>query len=122
MSSVERCLRDIDKVRSVASGHEEAYVARSRLARLILRATNVADEVAGMATAGSACTGVSMTGREEMQVKVSQTCARLDACRKAASHASEPLDDRWRQMWDEIGSHLDTLEALLRESRPDLLR
>ena len=120
MSSVERCLRDIDKVRSVASGHEEAYVARSRLARLILRATKAAQEAAATVADGSACAGAPPTGFGEKKTKVIRTCARLEACRRAASHASEPLDDRWRQMWDEIGAHLDTLEALLREGGHEL--
>lgn len=101
MATVATCLSDIDKVRQVANGQEQAYVARSRLARLILRVTNVARRLS------------DQPGGKE---RILATCERLDACRRSATHASEPLDGRWRSTWQEIMVHLDTLEVLLKGS------
>lgn len=114
MTTIARCLADIDKVRRVASGYEEAYVARSRLSRLVLRATKLAQHVVGTATTSSPVPGRYPTGACEQAQAIAETCVRLEACQRAAAHASEPLDGRWRLMWDEIESHLGTLEALLR--------
>ena len=99
MSTVTACLRDIEAVRRVATGAEEAYVARSRLSRLILRTTNLA---------GRATDPTSEVARE-----IGETCQQLDAYRRSATHASEPLDERWEVMWGEILSQLDTLQRLI---------
>lgn len=108
MATIATCLKDIDRVREVAAGVEQAYVARSRLARMILRVTNVARGALRRSTdAGS--NGVI----DEEVARILQTCERLDACRRSATHASEPLDERWRTMWQEILLHLDRLQALL---------
>ena len=110
MATVPTCLKDIAKVREVASGAEQAYVARSRLARLILRSTSVARGVIG----------VSMVGVMNRQTcdnaaRILKTCEQFYACHRSATHASEPLDERWQLTWQEILFHLDTLQTLLEE-------
>lgn len=107
MATVATCLSDIGKVRQVASGQEQAYVARSRLARLILRVTNVAQRLS------------DPPGRA---ARILAICKRLDACRRSATHASEPLDERWRSTWQEIMVHLDALELLLRSADGEMDR
>lgn len=112
MASITRCLRDIDKVREVASGAERAYVARSRLDRLILRVTNLArSAIDGRVDSNSNTTAT------KTHTRILETCEKLDACRRSAGHASEPLDARWRQMWQEIIMLLDKLHALLERLR-----
>ena len=110
MATVATCLKDIDRVREVASGAEHAYVARSRLARLILRVTNLARVVIGASTDGVVSGEIS-----DEVARILETCEKLDACRRSATHASEPLDERWRLMWQEILLHLDTLQMLLQK-------
>ena len=110
MATVVTCLKDIDRVREVASGVEQAYVARSRLARLILRVTNLARVAIGASTDGVVNGDIS-----DGVARILETCERLDACRRSATHASEPLDERWRSMWQEILLHLDTLQMLLQQ-------
>ena len=108
MTAVATCLRDIDKVRQVAAGAEQAYVARSRLARLILRVTNLARSVSDPSIEA----GRQGETSQEL-ARILDTCERLDACRRSATHASEPLDERWRIMWQEILAHLAILQELL---------
>lgn len=113
MTNTATCLRDIEKVRRVAAGHDAAYVARSRLSRLLLRTTNLARNLAGDPSADRRPGHQHSTGCAEAD-EILAACTRLDACQKSATHASEPLDERWRLMWDEVESHLSALESLLR--------
>ena len=112
-SNAATCLSDIDKVRRVAAGHDAAYVARSRLSRLLLRTTNLARSLAVESPSDIGGRQQHATGWGGAD-QILEACTRLDACQRSATHASEPLDDRWRMMWDEIESHLNTLEDLLR--------
>ena len=108
MVTVATCLEDIDRVREVASGAEHAYVARSRLSRLVLRVTNAASGLRG-----ASLDKVVDAETVEWADRLLMTCSELDACRRSATHASEPLDERWQSMWQEMLAHLDTLQTLL---------
>ena len=107
MSTVTVCLRNIEEVRRVSAGREEAYVARSRLSRLILRTTNLARHATSWRVPGD-----SIIDGEVVR-EIEKTCQELDAIRRSATHASEPLDERWIAMWEEILSRLDALQSLL---------
>ena len=75
MATVATCLKDIDRVREVASGAEHAYVARSRLARLILRVTNLARVVIGASTDGVVSGEIS-----DEVARILETCEKSDPC------------------------------------------
>lgn len=115
MRTVAACLRDIEKVRHVATGVEQAYLARSRLSRLVLRATSMARRAMASTPAPTPEAALGTADEDGRVKQILRVCGRLDAARRSATHASEPLDERWRTMWVEIESDLDELQGLLEE-------
>lgn len=114
MRAVDVCLRQIDEVKQVASGAEVAYVARSRVARLILNVTRFAATRAGVPLPDrpvrmDAPADASPSGRG-----VITCCNRILDIAKTITQPSEPLDERWRSGWATLLTELDELETRLR--------
>lgn len=90
------CLRQVQKIRQVASGEALPYVARSRIGRLI--------------------TGLNaMTGQVEGHhaKELVHHCKQVQSIAKTICQPSEPLDNRWRAGWSELLKELDELELAL---------
>lgn len=99
MTKIERCLKQVGKIRDVASGQASPYVARSRIGRLVvslseLTADNKRTEFEGAAAVATKIQSIS----------------------KSICQPSEPLDTRWRLGWSELLHHLDGLEGLLKRN------
>jgi hypothetical protein len=114
MRALDVCLRQINEVKKVASGAELAYVARSRVARLILNTARFAAGRAGVAvpdrpTRLEAPAAASPSGRG-----VIACCNRILDVAKTITQPSEPLDERWRSGWANLLTELDELETRLR--------
>jgi len=113
MGSIDRCLDQVQALRTVAAGAEPAYVARSRLGRLILSVVSLAAERSQLPVPalpgpihvpGDAATGLT---------DLAASCNRLVELARHLSQPSEPLDMRWRRGWSELIQELEALELAL---------
>lgn len=113
MNEITRCLREIDKVKRVAAGVEVAYVARSRLGRLILSVTRLVCNRLDIETPDRPVRlSVPDTANQELQMLV-DVCNRLNETVKTISQPSEPLDQRWRSGWSVLLEEVAELEGQL---------
>jgi hypothetical protein len=114
MSRLERCLTQIQAIRSVASGVEPAYVARSRIGRLTTSiAILVAKETGRRLPARTA--PIPLPGPDRPKLRsVALCCNQVVAIGSHLTQPSEPLDDRWRRGWSELLAELRNLEISLR--------
>ena len=113
MNNIKRCLNEIEKVKKVAAGEDAAYVARSRLGRLILNVTNIIACKNGMPL-------YERPGRVEVPRKstfgirkLAKACNNLNDTAKTITQPSEPLDDRWKTGWCMLLNELHELEKCL---------
>jgi hypothetical protein len=113
MSSVARCLREIDRIRNVARGVDAAYVARSRLNRLILKVARLACEAGAMPPPDRPARLVQPVVCSDELRELITTCNQLLDRSKTITQPSEPLDDRWRQGWADLLADLLRLETSL---------
>ena len=113
MATVVRCLDEIQSVRDVAQGAEAAYVARSRVARLGLSVARLASRIVG---------GVPPERPSELRIpseagevagEVIGLGNRIQQVSEFVRQPSEPLDERWAAMWEELERDLDSLERVL---------
>ena len=113
MDNLTRCLQDIEKIRQVARGADVAYVARSRISRLILNVARMAAHRVGapMPQRLAAC-DLSVEGGSSSET-VHDACRRLLDVSSSITQPSEPLNDRWRSGWATLISELDNLERKL---------
>lgn len=121
MDEVDNCLRQIAKVRSVAQQQEVAYVARSRLGRLVLAiARLVAKMSGGTILDRPRRLVVPTTASTQIQV-LAELCNRLFDTTKTLVQPSEPLDSRWRAGWSELVNDLDEIEKKLNAIKTEIL-
>jgi hypothetical protein len=97
MKNADSLLRQIIKIREVASGEALPYVGRSRLGRL----------VHGLSTLTEGATG-------EIDHQLAVISKRIQDIAKTICQPSEPLDSRWRDGWTDLVGELDRLESLFR--------
>ncbi len=114
MNDVTKCLKEIEKIRGVAAGSEVAYVARSRIARLVLSVTCLVCSQLGMPEPDRPGHIVLPKCASDHDRLLATICNRLTATAKTITQPSEPLDDRWRSGWSLLSSELDALEHQLR--------
>ena len=113
MARIDRCLSQVQAIRNVAAGVEPAYVARSRIGRLVLStATVVAKEIGMPAPDLPRPMPVPETGSTNLRGVIS-SCNQVTTIGRHLAQPSEPLDDRWRQGWSELLAELETLETHL---------
>lgn len=113
MSGLERCLAQIQAIRTVAAGDEPAYVARSRIGRLTWSVANlVAKETGTPEPLRPAAIPLPGTDRPNLR-NVASRCNRIVAIGSHLAQPSEPLDDRWRRGWSELLAELGDLEVSL---------
>ncbi len=113
MTRLDRCLSQIQAIRSVAAGVEPAYVARSRIGRLTLSgAVLVAKETGIPAPSLPSAIPFPETGSSCLRW-VASCCNHIATLGKHLAQPSEPLDDRWRRGWSELLGELRALETHL---------
>ena len=114
MAGLERCLAQIDAIRSVASGDQPPYVARSRIGRLTSSVANlVARHVGGPPPIWDPG-AIELPTTETASIRaVAVRCNHVVAIGSHLSQPSEPLDDRWKRGWSGLLAELQELEAAL---------
>lgn len=113
MHTREDCRQELASVVEAAQSPEAAYLARTRLKRLILACgRTVAHEyglkeplLPGPFTAPS---DSPLSVRE-----IAACCSRLSEAAEILCQPSEPLDDRWRSGWSDVQTELDLLDSAL---------
>ena len=113
MKEIDNCLRHVAKLRAVAREEEVAYVARSRLGRLVLAVAQVVAKVSTLRTLDRpARLPVPSHAPVDVRVLV-ETCNSLIDTTKTLVQPSEPLDSRWQSGWSSIMADLDRIEHQL---------
>lgn len=110
MKEIDNCIRQIVKIRLVAQGEEVAYVARSRLGRLVLGVGQLVCKISGISVPDRPG---RLTVPEDASSDVRglvNLCNQLNDTAKTLVQPSEPLDERWRTGWSELMAKLDDLE------------
>ena len=117
MREIDNCLRQVAKVREVAQQTEVAYVARSRLGRLVLALAQLVSRVANVPAADRpGRLWVPEAATVEIRNLV-EACNNLTETARTLVQPSEPLDERWQRGWAEVTSELDRIELHLEEIR-----
>lgn len=121
MKEVDNCLRQIAKVRSVAREEEVAYVARSRLGRLVLAVARLVGRISGGPILDRPHRlMVPKDASDEVRTLV-KLCNRLNDTTKTLVQPSEPLDKRWQAGWSELMADLDIIEQHLQVMKARML-
>ena len=114
---LEQCFRQIDGIRQIATEPDLAYVARSRIGRLVLRLSIFVASMAGIA-APDAPGIVRLPEAPKAGVgRLAAGCNRLFQVSKTITQPSEPLDARWCAGWAGLLSALADIEHELSELR-----
>lgn len=121
MKEIDSCLRQVAKLRAVAREEEVAYVARSRLGRLVLDVAEVVGRISNLRTVDRpARLTVPINASVEVRVLV-ETCNSMIDTAKTLVQPSEPLDKRWKKGWSSLMADLDRIEHQLRAIRASRL-
>jgi hypothetical protein len=114
MITKDRCRRQLAQVRESASSSDAAYVARTRLKRLVLTCTRMIARDCGLQEPVlPVCIDVQPTFDDRSR-EISASCTRLLESAEILCQPSEPLDARWKSGWASVNSELDHLDQLLR--------
>lgn len=113
MDNINRCLDQIEKVRQVGNKEEVAYVARSRIGRLILTALHLICKTLDIAPPRRPGPMQVPIGANEQLRYLIEICNHLNETAKSITQPSEPLDERWKSGWSELQSDLIKLEENL---------
>lgn len=117
MYNINKCLREIEKVKKVAVGADVAYAARSRIARLILNVMRLIAAEVGLYLPDRP-TRIEVSDSMSHEVRVlAEICNRLSDTATTVCQPSEPLDERWRSGWTEILTEISELEDQLHAIR-----
>jgi hypothetical protein len=113
MNMNEACLRHIDKVRQVATGMEPAYLARTRLGRLILACLRTITAECDLDEPVLPMKFEIPENASQWLKELTQRCNNIYDLSRFISQPSEPLEDRWKEAWTHLLQELDELEQLL---------
>jgi len=113
----EACLLYIHKVRQVAIGIEPAYLARTRLGRLILACLRSVAAECGLDEPALPSRFEVQPNAPKWLREVTERCNRIYDLSRFISQPSEPLEDRWKEVWSSLLLELDGLEQLLQSNR-----
>lgn len=111
--NVERCLRQLRKIRDAAEDPESAYLLRSRVRRtLLVCMREVARDIGTSIPLALDEEGLRNLppGRREAIIGA---CQRIRGLTVHLCQPSEALDDRWRREWADVDAELSILEGEL---------
>lgn len=117
MRNIDQCLVEIDKLRQVANGSEPAYVARSRISRLIVMLSRMVAQVIGTDSPNRPGLILIPTKGDPALLELVRVCNELLSISKTITQPSEPLAERWTTGWAIIMNKLSELESQLKAIR-----
>jgi hypothetical protein len=113
MQERDKCLHLIRKVREVAVGKEVAYVARSRIGRLIMAVTKLVGRITNSDVPDRPQRIVVPSTASPDVRNLVNLCNCLNDTARVLVQPSEPLDERWTTGWAELLCELSQLEQYL---------
>jgi len=117
MKTIDRCIIEIDQVKRIANGEEVAYVARSRIGRLLVSVASLIATQVGIEPYDIPQRIRIPEDAPTSSKRITVVCNELLDVAKTITQPSEPLDERWRSGWRELLIQLDRLEIELRRLR-----
>jgi hypothetical protein len=113
MSSKQDCIRQIEGAKNAIVGIEAAYVARTRLRRLILACSRMIAREYHITEPILPSHLTPPPGANERTARIADCCNRLLNRARILSQPSEPLDDRWKSNWALVLNDLELLRDLI---------
>lgn len=113
MDNIARCLDQIEKLKRVATGEDAAYVARSRIGRLILNVMRLVCNAVDIEPPSRPGPMLEPAGADEQLRYLIRICNHVNETAKTITQPSEPLDERWKSGWSALQSDLAELEECL---------
>jgi hypothetical protein len=113
MSTIERCIEQLEAVRDAAADPGAAYVIRSRLERALLSCGRLVAEMSDNSAPVMPGLIATTTARDAAK-RLANACNTVHDLTASICRPSESLDARWEDGWCRIASALDQLEAELR--------
>ncbi len=115
MSTITRedCRQDVASVIEAAASPEAAYLARTRLKRLILNCSRVIARENGITEPILPGPFQAPADCSEVVRAIADSCSRLNESAEILCQPSEPLDERWRTGWAQVHDELNVLDKLL---------
>ena len=113
MTMKDECQRHLALVREAASSPEAAYLARTRLKRLILTCSRAVAREHGVPEPSMPGPFQAPPGASETEHLIAVLCSRLSESAEILCQPSEPLNTRWRSGWAEAQADLDALDRAL---------
>ena len=117
MINIEYCLREVAKIRNVSKGVDAAYVARSRIGRLILALAQIVAKEAHLSIPDRPSPIIVSDQAPQSVQELANVCNNLVEISRVICQPSEPLDKRWKEGWTALLDQLDVLELVLRKMR-----
>src|SRR5438128_1753728 len=114
MTTIDRCITEINQVKRVAMGEEVAYVARSRIGRLLLDVASLIATQVGIELPDIPQPIWVPKDAPASSKRIAVACNKVLDVAKTITQPSEPLDERWRSGWRALLIQLDCLEVELR--------
>ena len=116
MSTKEACVKQIDDAINSIIGVEAAYVARTRLRRLLLSCERmIAHRYSLPEPVLPGHFEAPAQASEDVQIIV-KYCNRLAEQAHILSQPSEPLDDRWKSNWESAVRDLMFMKVMILRS------
>jgi hypothetical protein len=115
MPTIDHCLYQIRRVLEVADGHEAAYVARSRIGRLINSCLHITAKAAGVRAPDFPCRFQAPPYSSQQLVDLTTLCNQIYDLSRTLAQPSEPLEARWTAGWQDLRASLMAMEHALLE-------
>jgi hypothetical protein len=113
MPTKEICITQIERVKEALHDADTAYLARTRLRRLILSCGRLLARTYNLQEPKLPQPIRVLSKASSIAIEMSECCNRLLEAANLLSQPSEPLDDRWRSEWRSVIRNLDTIEQLV---------
>lgn len=113
MNMKEECRRHISLVKESAGDLAAAYVARTRLKRLLLACSRMIAREYGLAEPVLPGPFEVPAGASEQFHELARRCNRLVGTAQTLCQPSEPLDVRWRSEWATVHAELEHIDRIL---------
>ena len=111
------CRKQLQHVRQAAEDPAAAYVARTRLGRLILSCTRLIAQEFDMPKPALPAPMTTPKGASPLVKDLTEVCNQLESASRRACQPSEPLSARWEEEWQGIQGYLDRLDLLLQNEK-----
>lgn len=113
MNMTKECRKQLSMVKESAADSTLAYVARTRLRRLILTCSRMIARKHGLTEPKLPGSFQVPEGAPHDFYELAECCNHLDGIARTLCQPSEPLDVRWKTEWANVRVELERIDEIL---------